>query len=165
MKKLKYKRVIYVSMIVLCLISMSIYLFINRSHIHEYNGNIKTYVGTYRQDNKVYTFDLKGFYAHDQYYVSLNDMYNVVVIMDKEATVFLHPDKHLLKYKMRDGEYCFDYGYHKIVYNNDCIDLKKNRDYIYVSHKNIYISVSLIEKIILKNEKKIKIEDANAIIE
>lgn len=51
----------------------------------------------------------------------------------------------------------------EIKYENDCININENGSHIYISHKNIYLSVYFIEKILLKNEKKIKIENKNAI--
>ena len=66
---------------------------------------------------------------------------------------------------MSEGNYLFDYGQNKIVYNNECIELKDENEYIYISHKNYYINVSFIEKTVLKNDKKIKFKNKNAIIQ
>ena len=60
--------------------------------------------------------------------------------------------------------YYIDFGRDEIKYNDDCINVEKNNEHIYISHKNIYLSVYFIEKILLKNEKNIKIENKNAII-
>lgn len=164
-KKIRYNRVMIVGVILCVMIVIFIYLMAHRNQICEYSGEIETYVGTYQQDDKIYTFELKGFQLDDVSYLSLNDMYNMIVILDKDAHVYLDQNKHSLTYEMSQNSYCFDYGQHKIVYNNGCIDMKKNDNYIYISSKNIYISVEYIEKSLLNNEKKIKIENKNAIIE
>lgn len=164
-KKLRVKRVLSVAILCLLSITIIIYMIMNINHIEEYQGDIKTYVASYRQDDKVYTFDLKTIYQDDIYYVSLNDMYNMIVIIDETAHVYLNQNKHVLTYVMSDISYQFDYGKGKIVYNNECIDLRKNDEHIYISHKNIYISVYFVEKLLLKNEKKIKFENKNAIIQ
>ena len=44
-------------------------------------------------------------------------------------------------------------------------ELKDENEYIYISHKNYYINVSFIEKTVLKNDKKIKFKNKNAIIQ
>jgi len=137
----------------------------NRSQVHEYDGDIQTYVGTYQQDEKIYTFDLKVFEYQGEYYLSLNDMYNMIVILDEKTRVYLDYDKHTMTYQMSDRTYYFDYGHDKITYDKECIDLKKNKTHIYLSHKNIYLSVSFIEKILLNNQKSIQFENANAIIQ
>lgn len=98
-------------------------------------------------------------------YLSLNDMYNMVLILDKNTKVYVDEQKHTLTYQMSEGNYLFDYGQNKIVYNNECIELKDENEYIYISHKNYYINVSFIEKTVLKNDKKIKFKNKNAIIQ
>lgn len=163
-KKIRYDRFIVVGIIFMIFLIIFIYMYMHTYHFDEYNGDIETYVASYRQDDKVYTFDLKAFYKDDTYYVSLNDMYNMIVILDPNTHVYLDQNKHTLTYEMSDVLYRFDYGHGKIVYNNECIDLRNNGGYIYISHKNVYISVFFIEKLLLKNEKSIKFENKNAII-
>ena len=52
----------------------------------------------------------------DIWYASLNDMYNMVVIMDKNARVYIDQNKHTLTYQLSDSDYHFDYGRGRIVY-------------------------------------------------
>ena len=163
--KIRYDRLITVGVIVSIIIGLFIYLMSHKVHDEEYNGKIETYVASYRQNDKIYTFDLKAFQKDDIWYASLNDMYNMVVIMDKNARVYIDQNKHTLTYQLSDSDYHFDYGRGRIVYNNDSIDLRKNSHDIYISHKNVYVSVYFIEKIVLKNEKKINLKNKNAIIE
>ena len=165
MKKIRYDRVFITIMIFIVIVFVFIYLAMNRSRVYEYEGNIDTYTGTYRQDDKIYTFDLKAFVLDVEYYVSLNDMYNIMVILDKDTKVYLDYDKHTMTYMMSDMTYYFDFGHDKIMSKNETIDLQKNDTHIYISHKNVYLSVSFIEKILLKNEKSIQFENANAIIQ
>lgn len=164
-KKLRYDRVVIVGIICVILVGIFVYLMCHRKQVYIYSGDIETYIGTYRQDDKVYTFDLKAFIENDVYYVSLNDMYNMMIILDKETKVYIDQNKHVLTYQLSDINYYFDYGQDEIVYNNDCIDLKNKNTHIYIYHKNVYIPVYYIEKLLLNNEKKIKIENKNAIIE
>ena len=164
-RKIRYDRVLIVSIVFILMISIGIYLSIHKTKYYEYSGNIETYVGVYRQDDKIYTFDLKAFIENDQYYISLNDMYNMIIILDKDASVYMNEQKHTLTYQLSDMDYNFDYGHDKIVYNNDCINLKEKDSHIYIYHKNVYISVYYIEKLLLNNEKSIKFENKNAIIE
>lgn len=164
-KRIRYDRIIIVGIIFCLLIGIMIYLMMHKTHYYEYSGNIETYTGVYRQDDKVYTFDLKAFIENDVYYVSLNDMYNMVLILDQKTNVYIDQNKHTLTYQLSDISYHFDYGQDKIVYNNDCINLKNKDTHIYIYHKNVYISVYYIEKLLLNNEKKVKFENKNAIIE
>lgn len=163
-KRIRYDRLILVIGFILFFMIIVVYMGMHRNHYYEYDGEIETYVGTYQQDDKIYTFDLKVFQKDKQYYISLNDMYNMIIILDKNTKVYFNQNKHTLTYQMADMTYYFDYGQDKIVYNNVCINLKNEGTHIYISHKNIYISVSFIEKLLLKNEKKIKFENKNAII-
>lgn len=163
-KRIRYDRLCLVIGIVVILIIILGYMGMHRNHYYEYDGEIETYIGTYQQDDKIYTFDLKVFQKNDQYYVSLNDMYNMIILLDKNTKVYFNQNKHTLTYQMSDKTYYFDYGQDQIIYEDQCIDLKNKSTHIYISHKNIYVSVSFIEKLLLKNEKKIKFENKNAII-
>ena len=162
--KLRYKRVVLVVMIGCLLIGIVSYLFLNRCHYYEYDGTIDTYIGSYQKDQKIYTFDLKGFEVGEKVYLSLNDLYNWVVIEDEDAQVYVDYQKHTMVYQLSDTTYYIDFGRDEIKYNDDCINVEKNNENIYIYHKNIYLSVYFIEKILLKNEKNIKIENKNAII-
>lgn len=164
MKKLRYKRVILVIMIFVLFVSIVGYMYLQRSRYFEYNGTITTYTTTYQQDEKIYIFDLKGFFKDEQYYLSLNDLYNWFVIQDSENKVYVDYGKHTMVYQLNDEVYYIDFGRDEIKYKNDCININENGSHIYISHKNIYLSVYFIEKILLKNDKKIKIENKNAII-
>lgn len=163
-KKIRYDRLSFVIGCIVIFIMLFAYMVMHRNHYYEYQGEITTYIGTYEQDDKIYTFDLKAFQEDNQYYLSLNDMYNMIILLDKNTKVYFNQNKHTLTYQMSDITYYFDYGQNQIVYNNECIDLDNESTHIYISHKNIYISVSFIEKLLLKNEKKIKFENKNAII-
>ncbi|MCI9094097.1 MAG: hypothetical protein HFF36_10010 [Coprobacillus sp.] len=165
MKKIRYNRVVLVSIFILLIIIMIFYLYLNRNQYYEYDGDIQTIPCTYRQNSKIYSFDLKIFQLEDDYYISLNDLYNMIVILDKNAHVYIHENKHVMVYELTNKTYYFKYGQDKIIYNNDCIHLKDYHTHIYISHKNVYMNVSLIEKLLLNNEKKIKIKKENAIIE
>ena len=123
-----------------------------------------TYIGTYHKDEKIYTFDFKGFQKDNQYYLSLNDLYNWFVIQDQNAKVYVDYGKHTMVYQLHDVTYYIDFGRDEIRYNGNCINVSKNNQHIYISHKNIYLSVYYIEKILLKNENQIKIENKTAII-
>lgn len=164
MKKLRYQRVILVGAMILLIMSLLIYMYFQRSHSYEYHGTVTTYIGTYRQDEKIYTFDLKGFQIDEQYYLSLNDLYNWFVIQNEKTKVYVDYGKHTMVYQFEDEVYYIDFGRDEIKYNNDCIKTKENNQHIYVSNKNIYLSVYFIEKILLKNEKKIEFKNKNAII-
>lgn len=163
MKRLRYDRVISVIIVGLLLIC-GIYLMFHRASVKEYQGNVETYSAVYRQDDKVYSFDLKGFQKDHKTYFSLNDIYNVIVILDDQSHVYVDTKRHVFVYDTSQGEYRFDYGYQQIVYNNKCVELSDSNDYIYVLNKNYYLNVEFIEKILFNNEKKIKIENKNAII-
>lgn len=165
MKKLRYDRLVLISIMLLLIVIMIAYLCINKNQYYEYNGDIQTYTCTYRQDSKTYSFDLKAFQIKKDYYISLNDLYNMIVILDKNAHVYIHENKHIMVYELRQKTYYFKYGQDKIIYNNDCINLRDYDDHIYISHKNVYLNVCFIEKLLLNNEKKIKIKKENAIIE
>ena len=54
---------------------MIFYLYLNRNQYYEYDGDIQTIPCTYRQNSKIYSFDLKIFQLEDDYYISLNDLY------------------------------------------------------------------------------------------
>ena len=164
MKKLRYKRDILEIMIFVLFVSMAGYMYLQRSRYFEYNGTITTYTTTYQQDEKIYIFDLKGFFKDEQYYLSLNDLYNWFVIQDSKNKVYVDYGKHTMVYQLNDEVYYIDFGRDEIKYKNDCININENGSHIYISHKNIYLSVYFIEKILLKNEKKIEIENKNAII-
>lgn len=164
MKKLRYKRVIMVIVVFLLIVGIIGYMYAKRSRYYEYQGTVTTYIGTYQQDEKIYTFDLKGFQIDEQYYLSLNDLYNWFVIQDEDAKVYVDYGKHTMVYQFNQEIYYIDFGRDEIKYNNDCINVNKNNQHIYISHKNIYLSVSFIEKILLKSENNIKIENKNAII-
>lgn len=165
MKKLRYDRIIFIVIIFMIILGMGLYLYMNRNHYHEYDGDIKTYTCTYRQDEKVYAFDLKVFQIQNDYYVSLNDLYNMIVILDKDAHVYIDENKHMMVYELSDITYYFNYGQDRIVYNNDCIKLDDYNSHIYISHKNVYLNVFFIEKLLLNNEKKIKFQNETAIIQ
>lgn len=165
MKKLRYDRVMLVVTIFIFIIGIILYMYMNMSHYYEYKDNIKTYVGTYRQDGKIYTFDLKAFQVKDDNYISLNDLYNVMIILDNDINVYIQENKHVMVYELSDITYYFNYGQDTIVYNNDCIKLEDYNSHIYISHKNIYLNVFFVEKLLFKNEKKIKFQNETAIIE
>ncbi len=165
MKKLRYGRVLFAIIMMSVMIVLFVFLIMNSSHVYEYDGDIETYVGTYQQDDKIYTFDLKGFELGEEMYLSLNDMYNVIVIIDPETKVYLDYDKHTMTYQLSDKSYYFDFGHDCIMTEDGRIDLKKYETHIYLSSKNIYLSVSFIEKILFDNEKSIRFENANAIIQ
>lgn len=164
MKKLRYKRVILVIMIFVLFVSIVGYMYLQRSQYFEYKGPITTFTATYQQDEKIYMFDLKGFQKDEQYYLSLNDLYNWFVIQDQNAKVYVDYGKHTMVYQLHDVTYHIDFGRDEIRYNGNCINVSKNNQHIYISHKNIYLSVYYIEKILLKNENQIKIENKTAII-
>lgn len=164
MKKLRYKRVILVIMIFVLFVSIVGYMYLQRSQYFEYKGPITTFTTTYQQDEKIYMFDLKGFQKDEQYYLSLNDLYNWFVIQDSKNKVYVDYGKHTMVYQLDNEVYYIDFGRDEIKYKDDCININKNGSHIYISHKNIYLSVYFIEKILLKNEKKIEIENKNAII-
>lgn len=163
MKQIKYKNV----MIVLAGITVLILVLILCFSIHDdnYHGNVNTYVASYRENGKVYTFDVKGFHDGNDMYLSLNDMYNMIVILDKRAKVYIHVDNHTMVYEMYDEKYYFDYGHHKIICPYGVYYFNRNNKHIYVSDKNIYIPVCYIEKILLQDTRRINIENANVIIE
>ncbi len=163
MKRLRYKRVVGVGIITLVLIFIMFYLFMNKNQFYEYSGTIETYVCSYRQDDKVYTFDLKGF-KEEKMYVSLNDMYNMIVILDKNAHVYIDKHRHTMVCEMNDKIYYFDYGQDEISYDDKSIDMSDYQSHIYISHKNVYIRVDFIEKILLNNKKKISFKNKTAII-
>lgn len=162
--KLRYKRVILVVIVFCLVIGIVSYLFFHRCYYYEYEGTIETYIGSYQKDQKIYTFDLKGFEVKEEVYLSLNDLYNWFVIEDEQAKVYVDYQKHTMVYQLSDATYYIDFGRDEIKYNDDCINVEKNNEHIYISHKNIYLSVYFIEKILLKNEKNIKFENKNAII-
>ena len=164
MKKLRYKRVILVIMIFVLFVSIVGYMYLQRSQYFEYKGPITTFTATYQQDEKIYMFDLKGFQKDEQYYLSLNDLYNWFVIQDSKNKVYVDYGKHTMVYQLHDVTYHIDFGRDEIRYNGNCINVSKNNQHIYISHKNIYLSVYYIEKILLKNENQIKIENKTAII-
>lgn len=165
MKKLRYKRIIFVVGICILMMTIVLYMYRHRNHFYEYNGDIKIYTCTYRQDNKVYSFDLKAFQIKNNYYVSLNDLYNMIVILDKDAHVYLQTNKHIMVYELKQITYYFNYGQDKIVYNNDCIKLKDYNYHIYISHKNVYINVFFVEKLLFNHEKSIKFHNETATIQ
>ena len=109
-------------------------------------------------------FNISLFFKDEQYYLSLNDLYNWFVIQDSKNKVYVDYGKHTMVYQLNDEVYYIDFGRDEIKYKNDCININENGSHIYISHKNIYLSVYFIEKILLKNEKKIEIENKNAII-
>jgi len=165
MKRIRYNRVVFVIVVLITIVSLLLYLYYHQNYFYEYDGDIQTYVCSYQQDKKIYTFDLKGFQIDEENYVSLNDLYNVIVIMDEKAHVYMQVHKHMMVYELSDITYYFHYGQDRIVYNNDCIKLKDYDSHIYISHKNVYINVFFIEKLLFNNEKKIKFQNENAIIE
>ena len=73
--KIRYDRLITVGVIVSIIIGLFIYLMSHKVHDEEYNGKIETYVASYRQNDKIYTFDLKAFQKDDIWYASLKDVY------------------------------------------------------------------------------------------
>ena len=90
----------------------------------------------------------------------------VYVDYGKHTMVYQYVDygKHTMVYQLHDVTYHIDFGRDEIRYNGNCINVSKNNQHIYISHKNIYLSVYYIEKILLKNENQIKIENKTAII-
>ena len=165
MKKIRVDRVLIVCFVFVIVLVIMVYLFLNRSHYYEYQDDITTYVGVYRQDEKIYTFDLKAFQKDNHYYVSLNDFYNVMIVIDKNTHVYLHESKHMLVYVLKNKTYYFNYGQDKIVYDDECLDMEDYHSHIYISRKNVYINVFFIEKLFFNNKKSIKFENKNAIIE
>lgn len=163
-KKLRYRRVALCLFVLLGLFIIGIYMFFQRNHEYVYQGAVQTYTAIYHQDEKTYTFDLKGFVQADKSYLSLNDIYNVMLVIEPQTQVYLETSKHLMTYHINQKNYYFDYGQDTIKYDDQCIDVGKYGEHIYISHKNVYISVYFIEKILFKNEKKIKLENKNAII-
>lgn len=165
MKKLRYDRLILVMIILILVMGIILYMYVNKYHCYEYKEKVHTYICTYRQDEKVYSFELKAFQVNNDYYVSLNDLYNVMVILDDDTHVYIQENKHMMVYELSSVTYYFNYGQDKIVYNNDCIKLEDYNSHIYISHKNVYVNVFFIEKLLFKNEKKIKFQNETAIIE
>jgi len=130
----------------------------------QYHGDIETYACTYQQDDKIYAFDLKGFVYKEKQYVSLNDIYNVMEIIDKNTKVYLDQNRYRMVYKLSDKTYFFHYRKDLITCNNTSIDVKNYDSHIYISHKNVYINIFFVEKLLLNNEKSIKFKNKNAII-
>lgn len=164
-KKLNYRRVSCVIVIIVLLIGIILYLLSQMSHVKEYTGYIETYQTTYIDNDKIYSFDLKSLSENDKQYISLNDMYNMMVILDKDAKVYMDENKDMMRCEFKHNIMDVYYGKNKIVYNNNCVESKDYDNKIYVSHKNIYISVFLTEKLVLNNEKELKFENKTAIIE
>lgn len=164
MKKLRYDRILLVvSMILIVLVSF--FLFSQMSRDRVYEGQIQTMTATYRQNSKIYSFELKVFEEDGQNYISLNDIYNVISIIDRGSHVYLDENRHVMIYELKKGKYNFYYGKDKIVYNNISIDTQKYNSHIYISHKNVYINVYFIEKYLLNSQKKIKIKNKTATIQ
>ncbi|MEG0367226.1 MAG: hypothetical protein RR585_10345 [Coprobacillus sp.] len=163
--KLNYQKVIFVVGLVTIIICICIYMLTQMNHIHSYNDDIEVYKATYKTTDKEYHFDLKSFEDNDIRYISLNDMYNMMVIMDKNAKVYMDENMDVMRCQFNDNKLDVYYAKNKIVYNNNCVEFENNDENIYVSHKNVYISVLLTEKIVLNNEKKVKFENKTAIIE
>ncbi|MEG0276521.1 MAG: hypothetical protein RR630_05790 [Coprobacillus sp.] len=164
MKRLNYRKVVFVCGLSIFIVCIVIYMIGQMNHIYNYDQDIAVYKVTYKNDEKIYNFDLKSFEENDIRYVSLNDMYNMMVIMDKDAKVYMDENRHLMKCEFSQNVLDISYAKDEIVYNNNCVEFENNDEHIYVSHKNIYISVFLTEKIVLNNEKKMKFENKTAII-
>lgn len=162
--KLRYTRVIGLIVIIVVMVFVGLYLYVNRSVIYEYQGDIQSYVCSYRQDDLVYTFDLKAF-EEDDMYVSMNDMYNMMVILDPQTRVYTNYQKHTMVYVLSDETYYFDFGHDEISYDDQCIDVTHDQSHIYVCDKNIYMNVNFVEKLLFKEQLKIKFKNKNAIIE
>ena len=160
MKKIRVDRVLIVCFVFVIVLFIMVYLFMNRSHYYEYQDEIKTYFVVYMQHEKIYTFQ-----KENQYYVSLNDFYNVMIVIDKNTHVYLHENKHMLVYVLKNKTYYFNYGQDKIVYDDECLDMEDYHSHIYISRKNVYVNVFFIEKLFFNNKKSIKFENKNAIIE
>ena len=88
MKRLRYDRLMIVLIGFLGLSIFMIYLFSHMSHIYDYQGDIQTLTCTYQQDDKLYLFQLKTFKEKDVRYISLNDMYNVMIVFDKDEGLY-----------------------------------------------------------------------------
>lgn len=105
MKKLRKDRVIMICIIFILLIFMMIYMMSCMGKEYEYQGDIQTYPCTYRQDDKIYAFDLKSFEFNQQRYVSLNDIYNIMLILDKNTHVYINQNKHIMVYELSHMTY------------------------------------------------------------
>lgn len=164
MKKLRKDRVIIVCLIFICFVLITIYIISCIGREHKYQGDIQTYTCTYRQDDKIYAFDLKSFEINQQRYVSLNDIYNIMLILDQKTHVYINQNKHIMVYELSHITYFFHYKKDKITYENKVIEMKNYDSHIYISHKNIYINIFFVEKMLFNNEKIIKFKNKNAII-
>ncbi len=163
-RRLKYKRVVGVISLLSIMVVIIVFMATQVKHDYEYTGKVMTYDASYQQDDKVYSFLLKSFTKDKIKYVCLNDIYNIMKILDHNVRAYIDYQAHTMTYELSDKKYVFDYGHDKIVYNNKCIEFENKDEHIYVSHKNIYISVFQTEKLLLNNEKKLKFDNKNAII-
>lgn len=129
-----------------------------------YQGNIDTYIGCYCYDYKVYTFDWNGFHKDGELYLSVNDLCLMLMSFDMNYGLYHDWDKEVMIYQSHQMTCYLDYFHQEIRYNQYCIQLQKYKKYIYISHKNVYMNVSFIENILFNSEKKIEIQNKNAII-
>ena len=76
--------------------------------------------------------------------------------------VYIDESKKRLVYSMKDKDYYFLYGHDQISFDDQRISVSPT--HLYRKDKNIYMEVSLFEKIFFENKKSIKFENETAII-
>lgn len=165
MKKLRYNRVMIVSIVLIILIGIGIYLWMNMNHYYDYQGDIQKRTCTYTHNNKIYSFDLNTFQDDGHDYVSLNDMYNMIFILDSKTKVYIDENKHILVYKMSDDTYYFRYGHDQIISDRLTINVNENKTHLYRKDGHIYIDCFYIEDIFFNHKKKITFQNEKAIIQ
>lgn len=154
-RKLKKDRIIILGILLCIFISLFFYIYQHMNHIHEYPNNIKTFTGCFSYQEKIYTFDVKSFVYEDNVYLSLNDMYNVIFILEPDSTVYRNTKNNELTYIIKNKKLCFDYGHGIIINNQEQINLRNENMDIFLNKKNVYIPKQYVEKLLLKGKYKV----------
>jgi len=134
------------------------------TYFYEYQGDIQTLVCVLRYQGKIYTFDLQSFY-NNQYYISLNDMYPILKSIDQNVSMYHNHKDDSIVYNIKNETYQFEYSKDKIKQGKQYLYYPKNNFHIYISHKNVYVNVFFIEKMLINYQKIVKIQNKTAIIE
>ena len=117
------------------------------TYFYEYQGDIQTLGCVLRYQGKIYTFDL------------------VLKSIDQNVSMYHNHKDDSIVYNIKNETYQFEYSKDKIKQGKQYLYYPKNNFHIYISHKNVYVNVFFIEKMLINYQKIVKIQNKTAIIE
>lgn len=172
-KRRKLRSWVYVVMIILLCLIIGLGVFLvkhktSKSDYHFYTGEVSETQMSMKADGYLYTYQQQYFEADGQTYVSLNDLYNLYTHLDggevvldqgKNTMTFSNSTTHMtLNYKketmtFKDCQWSeASQQYLASLNGGEQLKLELTATHAYIFEGEVYLSQSLIEKLIFNSQ-------------